>query len=42
VHWLPRPGRFVLERRPDMAGNPGQTDRVSFEVRATAPASRRP
>ena len=42
VHWLPRPGWFVLERRSDTAGNPGLTDRVSFEVRATPPASRRP
>jgi penicillin-binding protein 1C len=34
VHWLPRPGRHVLERLPaDGAG----IDRVAFEVRAMPP-----
>ncbi|MDE2614885.1 MAG: penicillin-binding protein 1C, partial [Burkholderiales bacterium] len=35
VHWLPRPGRHVLERR-DAEGS----DRVEFEVRALAPPRR--
>jgi penicillin-binding protein 1C len=34
VAWLPRPGRHVLERRPENAG-PGE--RISFEVRAALP-----
>jgi penicillin-binding protein 1C len=34
VHWLPRPGRHVLERR----SAEGQ-DRVSFEVRPAPPPS---
>jgi hypothetical protein len=41
VHWLPRPGRFVLERRSDTVGHQGPADRVSFEVRATPPPARR-
>jgi penicillin-binding protein 1C len=40
VHWLPRPGRFVLERRSDRADRQGPADRVSFEVRATPPPTR--
>ena len=32
VHWSPRPGRFVLERR-----SATNTDRVVFEVRAASP-----
>ncbi len=34
VHWLPRPGRHVLERKPVDAGDPALADRVVFEVRA--------
>jgi hypothetical protein len=36
VHWLPRPGRHLLERRTG-AGAAEVVDRVAFEVRA-APA----
>jgi penicillin-binding protein 1C len=32
VHWLPRPGRHLLERR-----SPEGLDRISFEVRAAPP-----
>ena len=36
VHWQPRPGRHVLERRD--AGKPlAAPDRVVFEVRAAPP-----
>jgi len=35
VHWLPRPGRHVLERR-DAEGS----DHVEFEVRAAPPPRR--
>jgi penicillin-binding protein 1C len=37
VHWLPRPGRHVLERRSAEG-----LDRVSFEVRAAPPPTTRP
>jgi penicillin-binding protein 1C len=39
VHWQPRPGRHVLERRD--VGSTGSTaaDRVVFEVRAAPPAA---
>lgn len=38
VSWLPRPGRFVLERRPLAGGPLGEgSDRVAFEVRAALP-----
>lgn len=36
VHWLPRPGRHVLERR-DVQGSTAPPDRVVFEVRAAPP-----
>ena len=36
VHWQPRPGRHVLERR-DAQGSPAPPDRVVFEVRAAPP-----
>jgi penicillin-binding protein 1C len=36
VHWLPRPGRHVLERRTG-AGASEVVDRVAFEVRAAPP-----
>jgi penicillin-binding protein 1C len=36
VHWLPRPGRHVLERRSAEG-----VDRVSFEVRAAPPLRKR-
>jgi penicillin-binding protein 1C len=38
VHWLPRPGRHVLERRSADAG--ALVDRVAFEVRAAPPPRR--
>jgi len=38
VHWLPRPGRHVLERRSADAG--ALVDRVAFEVRAAPPPQR--
>jgi len=34
VHWLPRPGRHVLERRWSVEGTDTGVDRVVFEVRA--------
>jgi penicillin-binding protein 1C len=38
VHWLPQPGRHVLELRPLQDGpEAGPTDRVQFEVRAAPP-----
>ncbi|MDZ7589869.1 MAG: penicillin-binding protein 1C [Rubrivivax sp.] len=40
VHWLPRPGRHVLERRTG-AGTAEVVDRVAFEVRAAPPPARR-
>jgi penicillin-binding protein 1C len=40
VHWLPRPGRHVLERRTG-AGAAEVVDRVAFEVRAASPPPRR-
>jgi len=42
VHWLPRPGRFVLEWRAATAGETTPSERVSFEVRAAPPPARRP
>jgi penicillin-binding protein 1C len=39
VHWLPRPGRHVLERRSADAG--ALVDRVAFEVRAAPPMAQR-
>jgi penicillin-binding protein 1C len=39
VHWLPRPGRHVLERRSADAG--ALVDRVAFEVRAAPPQPQR-
>ena len=36
VHWLPRPGRHVLERR-DAGNASAPPDRVVFEVRAAPP-----
>ncbi|HSQ70974.1 MAG TPA: penicillin-binding protein 1C, partial [Rubrivivax sp.] len=39
VHWLPRPGRHVLERRTG-AGAAEAVDRVAFEVRASPPPPR--
>ena len=41
VHWLPRPGRFVLEWRAATAGETTPSERVSFEVRAAPPPARR-
>ncbi|MBX3635440.1 MAG: penicillin-binding protein 1C [Rubrivivax sp.] len=42
VSWLPRPGRFVLERRPLPGAALGEAaDRVAFEVRAAALAGPR-
>lgn len=40
VHWLPRPGRHVLERSTG-AGAAELVDRVAFEVRAARPPARR-
>ncbi len=40
VHWLPRPGRHVLERRSASGRPPGVIDRVAFEVRAAPPPTR--
>jgi hypothetical protein len=40
VHWLPRPGRHVLERRTG-AGAAEVVDRVAFEVRAASTPLRR-
>ena len=37
LHWLPRPGRHVLERLPL---NGGEIDQVEFEVRAAPPPRR--
>jgi len=37
VHWLPRPGRHVLERLPASGGADAGVDRVAFEVRAAPP-----
>jgi len=37
VHWLPRPGRHVLERLPAGGGAAAGVDRVAFEVRAAPP-----
>jgi penicillin-binding protein 1C len=38
VSWLPRPGRYVLERRPLAGSALGEgVDRVEFEVRAARP-----
>ena len=34
VHWLPRPGRHVLELRPADADSGAATERLEFEVRA--------
>ena len=42
VHWLPRPGRFVLEWRAAAAGDASPSERVSFEVRAAPPPAGRP
>ncbi|MDP1648708.1 MAG: penicillin-binding protein 1C [Rubrivivax sp.] len=42
VHWLPRPGRFVLEWRSVAAGDAQVSERASFEVRAAPPPARRP
>ena len=39
VHWLPRPGRHVLELRPADADSGAATERLEFEVRA-APVPR--
>ena len=41
VHWLPRPGRHLLERLPAEGDIGAATDRVRFEVRA-APAAAAP
>jgi penicillin-binding protein 1C len=41
VHWLPRPGRHVLERRTG-AGAAEVVDRVAFEVRAAPPPRSEP
>jgi len=40
LHWLPRPGRHVLERRTG-AGATEVVDRVAFEVRTAPPPARR-
>ncbi len=37
VHWLPRPGRHVLERRALDSRDAVPVDRVVFEVRASTP-----
>ena len=41
VHWLPRPGRHVLERRAAAGAGAEIVDRVAFEVRAAPPPGRR-
>ncbi|HLL12268.1 MAG TPA: hypothetical protein VK570_14495, partial [Rubrivivax sp.] len=39
LHWLPRPGRHVLEHVPR---DGGVIERIEFEVRAAKPARSRP